>query len=156
MSDVLELVRLALFGITALSIVRFERHKTSRDHSHVWVFGSATVLTILATSLLHGTLSISSATSAALAMVVLPMAARAFYPAGFDRLDTAVPPFVGFVAGATSWGLAWQSTASAAAVTGLFAAVTLVRHDDIESRVPFSSILVAIAFAATTATVLFG
>ncbi len=156
MSDVLDLVRLALFGITALSIMRFERHENSRDRVRAWVFGSACVLTILSTALLHGTLSVTSATSAALALGVLPLLARLSHPAGFDRLDTAVPAFVGFVAGASSWGLAWQSTASAAAVTGLFAAVSLVRNDDVESTVPFSSILVGVALAGTAATVLLG
>lgn len=156
MSPVLAVAQLLLFGITAVSIIRLERNHQSQDRARSLAFGTACVLTTLTTSLLDDSaLSITTAASAALALGTLPLVARLLHPAGIDRLDTVVPAFVGFVVGASSWGLAWQATSAAAAITGLYAAIGLIRHDDVESRVPFGSILVGVALVGTTATAIF-
>jgi hypothetical protein len=154
---VLDVLRLALFATTALSIARFERNHRARDRILALTFGAACSLSVLATALiLEDVSSLATAMSAAVALGTLPLAARMLHPTGIDLLDPTASAFVGFVVGSLSWGLAWRATLAAVAVAGVLAALGLVRHNDPETRIPFGTILLGTALLSTTAAALVG
>lgn len=152
---IVDVIVLSLFGTAAFAIARWDQTQNDRDQAIGWILGGSCTLLIIGVSMYDrdGVMVIKALGTAA-AMGLLPLGARLLYREGIDTVDAIIAAFTGFVLGATSWTTAWKAILAAAAFTGLFATVDLLRKDDTEARVSFSYVLAAVGFVSATAGVL--
>lgn len=158
MIGILSVIGLALFGTAAFLLSPVEaagsgaqKLRSSVDNSTLaWTLGLVSLLAVLAAAFWNNDLYTPlRAAATGLTLVALPLGASLMWPEGLSSMDTGATAFVGFTVGVTSSILAALTFFVAVVVTGLWAAVDLIVHDDRDRRIPFTIVLFSVAIAAT-------
>ena len=158
MIGILSVIGLALFG-TAVFLLHpvhvagsggGKLRSSVDDNTLAWTLGVVSLLAVLAAAFWNNDLSTPlRAAATGLTLVTLPLGASLMWPDGLSSMDTGATAFVGFTIGVTSSVLAALTLLVAVVVTGLWAAVDLIVHNDRDRRVPFTIVLFSVAIGAT-------
>ena len=150
MIRILSVAGIFFFAVASQRIKESREQDDSTENNQVaYALVVLSVLAVLSAVGVSNDLSVfvrAIITGTSLASVAL--AASYLVPGGIGLLDAAAMGFVGFTIGVTSWELAWSTAFAALIVTGVLAAIDLVRHDDRERRVHFAIVLSSVALAA--------